>query len=59
MLDVSLKKKWVSSLDQFPDLLVYFTDGKGRFPKKEPQFPVLWLIKGKAVVPWGQRVQLN
>ena len=25
----------------------------------KPVFPVLWLVKGKAAVPWGQRIQLN
>jgi hypothetical protein len=24
-----------------------------------PAFPVLWLVKGRSPVPWGQRVQLN
>jgi len=50
---------WVSSLDQPPDLLVYFSDAKGRFPKQQPSYPVIWLVKGKIDVPWGQRVQLN
>jgi hypothetical protein len=42
-----------------PDLLVYFTDADGAFPKAEPPFPVIWLVKGKSKVPWGQRIQLN
>ena len=42
-----------------PDLLVYFTDAAGEFPDREPEFPVLWLVKGRAGVPWGQRIQLN
>ncbi|MEK7697597.1 MAG: VWA-like domain-containing protein, partial [Pseudomonadota bacterium] len=42
-----------------PDLLVYFTDAKGEFPVQEPSYPVLWLVKGKGTVPWGQRIQLN
>ena len=50
---------WVAGQDRAPDLLIYFTDAKGEFPKREPGFPVLWLVKGKAKVPWGQRVQLN
>lgn len=51
--------EWANSADQLPDLLVYFTDAEGRFPDIEPSYPVLWLVKGKASVPWGQRVQLN
>ncbi len=41
------------------DLLVYFTDAEGTFPSLEPNYPVIWLVKGKARVPWGQRIQLN
>jgi predicted metal-dependent peptidase len=50
---------WLEKQDQSPDLLIYFTDAEGEFPPQPPLFPVLWLVKGKAVVPWGQRVQLN
>ncbi len=50
---------WVARQDRQPDLLVYFTDAKGEFPDKEPSYPVLWLVKGKTQVPWGQRIQLN
>jgi predicted metal-dependent peptidase len=42
-----------------PDLLIYFTDAEGEFPTQIPDYPVLWLVKGKGKVPWGQRVQLN
>jgi predicted metal-dependent peptidase len=44
---------------QTPDLLVYFTDAKGEFPEQEPNYPVIWLVKGKAKVAWGKRIQLN
>jgi predicted metal-dependent peptidase len=50
---------WLAREDRRPDLLVYFTDADGQFPKAEPAFPVLWLVKGRGKVPWGQRVQLN
>lgn len=50
---------WVDERDRPPDLLVYFTDGAGEFPPRPPAYPVLWLVKGKRPVPWGQRVQLN
>ncbi len=51
--------EWVTRHGLAPDLLLYFTDAEGEFPKREPGFPVLWLIKGKSLVPWGQRIQLN
>ena len=50
---------WYAQRPMTPDLLVYFTDALGQFPEFEPAFPVLWLVKGKAPVPWGMRVQLN
>ncbi|CAK0762064.1 hypothetical protein CCP3SC15_2810001 [Gammaproteobacteria bacterium] len=50
---------WLASRDRTPDLLTYFTDAEGQFPPSEPSYPVLWLIKGKASVPWGTRIQLN
>ncbi|MFV1982774.1 MAG: VWA-like domain-containing protein [Thiohalomonadales bacterium] len=50
---------WVDTLDRTPDLLVYFTDAEGEFPKELPLYPVVWLVKGKLPVPWGQRIQLN
>jgi len=50
---------WYAQQPMTPDLLVYFTDAVGQFPEREPMFPVLWLVKGKAPVPWGMRVQLN
>jgi predicted metal-dependent peptidase len=50
---------WVASEHYRPDVLVYFTDGEGDFPTDAPHYPVVWLVKGKAAVPWGARVQLN
>ena len=51
--------EWIEAQGESPDLLVYFTDAEGEFPKQEPCFPVIWLVKGRGKVPWGQRIQLN
>ncbi|VAW96111.1 hypothetical protein MNBD_GAMMA23-554 [hydrothermal vent metagenome] len=51
--------EWAEQQDMLPDLLVYFTDAEGDFPDYEPNFPVIWLVKGKTKVPFGNRVQLN
>lgn len=51
--------EWADRAGIQPDLLVYFTDAQGEFPKTEPSFPVIWLVKGRGKVPWGQRIQLN
>jgi len=51
--------EWVDTQGIKPELLVYFTDAEGQFPQHEPNYPVIWLVKGKDKVPWGQRIQLN
>jgi len=51
--------EWLDDQDMAPDLLVYFTDAVGAFPNEEPRYPVNWLVKGKATVPFGVRIQLN
>jgi len=50
---------WVNRDRVSPDLLVYFTDAEGEFPAQAPHYPVVWLVKGKAPVPFGVRIQLN
>ncbi|MDP1654118.1 MAG: VWA-like domain-containing protein [Rhodocyclaceae bacterium] len=50
---------WIEHHGQQPDTLIYFTDAEGDFPKDAPNYPVLWLVKGKAPVPFGRRIQLN
>jgi predicted metal-dependent peptidase len=50
---------WVERENRSPNMLVYFTDAEGDFPKAPPNYPVIWLVKGKGGVPWGERVQLN
>ena len=51
--------EWIKLHGITPDMLLYFTDAAGEFPAMEPAYPVIWLVKGKAPVPWGQRIQLN
>ncbi|MBK8453835.1 MAG: VWA-like domain-containing protein [Thiofilum sp.] len=51
--------EWVNRQDRMPDIVIYFTDAQGFFPQIVPHYPVLWLVKGSAGVPWGIRVQLN
>lgn len=50
---------WVESQDQAPELMVYFSDCIGKFPQYHPGYPVIWLVKGNAPIPFGQRIQLN
>ncbi len=50
---------WVAEHAVQADLVVYFTDAQGRFPDRPASVETLWLVKGAAPVPWGQRIQLN
>lgn len=40
-----------------PDGLVYFTDGRGPFPRRPPRVPVLWVLTKPASFPcpWGTK----
>lgn len=51
--------EWVDEAGLRPDALLYFTDALGEFPERAPGYPVLWIVKGRGEVPWGERVQLN
>lgn len=51
--------EYLERQDMPPDVLLYFTDGKGAFPPLAPPWTTLWLVKGSATVPFGQRIQLN
>ncbi|HMM46606.1 MAG TPA: VWA-like domain-containing protein [Thiobacillaceae bacterium] len=51
--------EWIERENRNPNMLVYFTDAEGDFPAVPPGYPVIWLVKGKGRVPWGERVQLN
>ena len=50
---------WLGERPARPDALVYFTDACGDFPPQPPPYPVLWLVKGNAEVPWGERIAFN
>ena len=38
-----------------PNVLIFFTDGKGIYPETKPPYPVLWILikDGHISVPWG------
>jgi len=51
--------EWIEQEGLRPDLLLYFTDAEGDFPGSPPPYPVVWLVKGAADVPWGERIQFG
>ncbi len=44
-----------------PSMVIYFTDGDGRVPKRAPDVPVVWCLttKNKPPASWGQVVKLE
>ncbi|WP_201351932.1 vWA domain-containing protein [Hydrogenimonas urashimensis] len=40
-------------------LLIYFTDGEGRFPETEPFYDTIWVLPEEKEVPFGKRILLN
>lgn len=42
-----------------PRAFVYLTDGYGPFPKKAPEYPVLWLMTTDMKPPWGEVVRIE
>lgn len=47
----------------FPDVVVYLTDGQGPFPEEEPPYPVLWVYNHKdrttPAPPWGELTRFD
>lgn len=55
--------KWVEENGVQPACLLYFTDLWGRFPDDEPDYPVLWCVKGNndtdEEAPFGGTVRVS
>ncbi len=39
--------------------LLYFTDGEGSFPDREPDYPVMWVLTKPTKLPFGESVVLE
>jgi predicted metal-dependent peptidase len=43
-----------------PACLIYLTDLRGRFPQKEPDYPVMWVnVESGTKAPWGEVVEMK
>jgi predicted metal-dependent peptidase len=53
--------KWVEEQEIFPACLIYLTDMEGRFPAKEPDYPVLWVNFGWRghTAPFGETISIR
>lgn len=48
--------EWVEKENITPSCVIYFTDLYGSFPATQPDYPVLWIVDGRATkkVPFGE-----
>jgi len=51
--------KKVAELGVKPDMLVFFTDGHGTFPKEAPDYPVVWGMTTGVTPPFGEVVRVS
>ena len=59
---VPVFEKIKKELNDKIDLLIYFTDGYGEFPKKKPNYPVYWVRTTESAFvdwPFGKVIKLN
>jgi len=50
---------YVENMNEDFKFLIYFTDGKGSFPKYEPLIDVLWVMSESYDVPFGEVLELK
>ena len=50
---------YVENINEDFKFLIYFTDGKGEFPKYEPFIDTLWVMHEKEEVPFGEVLELT
>ena len=51
--------EYIDQQINYPTLLLYFTDGKGTFPKNEPSYDVMWVMPEEFDVPFGEVMVLK
>ncbi len=49
---------WINKQDSKPDLLLCFTDGHVTFPKRAPDYPVIWASSTDVKYPFGSVVRV-
>ena len=51
--------KYIENMNEDFKFLIYFTDGKGEFPKYKPLIDTLWVMKESFSVPFGELLHLK
>ena len=51
----------ISESDEYPEVVLYLTDGYGAAPKNEPPYPVIWGVIEGGVMPakWGKQMDID
>ena len=49
----------IAEMNPQPDLIVFGTDGHGRYPTEPPPQKVIWLNTGKIKVDWGEVIDID
>jgi len=57
--DFGVVFEYIEQMIDNPTLLIYFTDGKGKFPTTQPQYDVLWVTNDTINVPFGDTIVLS
>ena len=50
---------WIEKREIEPACLVVLTDLMGKFPQKEPTYPVLWVSTTDIIAPFGETLKLT
>ena len=47
--------------DEYPEIVLYLTDGYGSAPKKQPNYPVIWGVIEGGIKPatWGKMMDIS
>ncbi len=51
--------EYIDAYIDYPTILLYFTDGMGRFPQSEPSYDLLWIMPSQVEVPFGEVVEIE
>ncbi len=57
--DFSVVFEYIEHYIDYPSLLIYFTDGRGKFPQHEPNYDTLWVAPQMIEVPFGDVISLQ
>lgn len=51
--------RYIEEHDLKPACAIYLTDGEGPFPATPPPYPVMWVMTGDVIAPFGETVRIE